>query len=203
MNRAIGVWTDDQIRRGVYLFTMVAILMLTGGFWVTSGVVGLLSDVRLTDAVREGLLLGLALNVVASVALGTGFTMANIAATWTSPVSFWRPTGGALLAMARTIGEAADSVARWTVVAVLYASAVWIGDKSPGEVEVLRGHYIDPALVIGPVLGLTMWSLIVDYRISGHLTGFVTRPWLERLLEAAVASGMFASVIALTLTIAA
>lgn len=194
-------WTDSRMRISVVTFTVITIAALSGILGVSNGAIAALSELRPSSPVRDGLLRGLALNVLTSLSLGVAHSFTTTVSRWTTPGSFLRPTQALILAGLVTIREAADIVARWTVIAVLYSAAVWIGREATGDIEVLRTQYIDPALVLGVVLGLTAWSILVDYRVAGLFTTELSPNRFRLFVQVAAPITMFAAVFALTLSV--
>lgn len=194
-------WTRSQTRQGILGFSSIAGLGLLGVLYMSSGVITALADLPVSSTAQNVLIRGLALNVIASLSLGVGHAFVAVASRWTTPVPFWRPTQALVLAGLSTIREAADLVARWTVVTVLYVATIWMARETTSDVEILRRQYIDPALVLGPVLGLTAWSILVDYRVAASFTTELSPDWLRRGVHLAAPVVMFAGVFAATLTV--
>lgn len=52
------------------------------------------------------------------------------------------------------------------MLALLYASLSWLSRGSQDTVGDLKGDYLDPALLAGPVLGVIAWTLTSDYEYA-------------------------------------
>ncbi len=154
---------------GAYLMGLSFTVLLIGASLTALGAVRLVSQVTFSERTQLGIVSGVALGSVTSIALGVHGTIRRWfveieAGQAVRELSGWAALAVLFAELKKQLLRATDLVGRFSVVALLYASVVWLSRAPREAVGQLRGDYLDPALLAGPILGVLAWMLEVDVR---------------------------------------